>query len=347
MSERKKLRVAIVGCGAIAEQGHLPATLQVPEVQVTLLVNRHLPRARQMAAQFQVANAQSNLDGIERQADAAIIATPPGAHAALAVELMQRGLHVLVEKPLANTVQECEQMAAAARRTGRVVAVGMVRRFFWADRFIKGLLGTGAFGNVTSFRAENGYPFEWPSASRFILSKAEAGGGVLIGLGSHVLDTLFWWLGQPGSFEFYSDAQGGLDADCRLELRMQSGASGVVELSRTRQLENRCVIECEYARIEAPFLGNTVEIVTPTNRLRLSGTVKPEATRGAAAADGGQPMVDQLRDFIEAIYLGREPMATLAQVTSSIQLIEACYAAARPWPQPWMQPIVLPEMAQL
>ena len=340
------MRLAIVGCGAIAEQGHLPASRACPDVEVTLLVDRNLPRAREMAAQFQVPNVQSDLAGIERQADAAIIATPPGAHAAIAVDLMERGLHVLVEKPLANTAGQCEEMAAAARRTKRVFAVGMVRRFYWADRFIKELLSAGSFGRVTSFRAENGYPFEWPSASRFILSKTDAGGGVLMGLGSHVLDTLFCWLGQPEGFEFFSDAQGGLDADCRLELRMRSGASGVVELSRTRQLENRYVIECEHARIEAPFLGNVVEIVTPGDRLRLSGTVKPQACPSTAVADTAQPMTDQLRDFFDAIRKGREPMATIAQVTASIQLIEACYKVERPWPQPWMQSIILPEVAQ-
>jgi predicted dehydrogenase len=342
----KKIRLAIVGCGAIAELGHLPAAMACPSVEVTMLVDHNQLRAEQMAHTFQVPRVQTDLKALEKWADAAIIATPPGMHAALAIELMERGMHILVEKPLANTAEECEQMAKAANRTGRVLAVGMVRRFYWADRYVNDLLMNGALGPVLSFSSENGYPFEWPSASRFILSKSEAGGGVLMGLGSHVLDTLFWCLGEPADFQFYGDARGGIEADCRLELKMKSGASGTVELSRTRKLDNRHVINCEHGRIVAPFLGNAVEIVTAQGHLRLAGIVTPESSgqnRAGVLTSDGQPMADQLQDFLDAIWLGREPMATVQQAIKSIRFIEDCYARMQPWPQTWEQPIQIPE----
>lgn len=341
MSQNKKIRVAIVGCGAIAELGHLPSLAQSTDAEAALLVDPNVKRIRELAERFGVPKVQTTTDGIENAVDAVVIATPPSSHAEIATDLMRRGCDVLIEKPLANSLKECQQIASTAAETGRVCAVGMLRRFYWADQYIRWLIREEAYGPLQSFTAENGYPFEWPSASRFILTKEEAGGGVLMGLGSHMLDTLFWWLGEPVDFSFKSDARGGMDSESFLRMTMPGGAMGTLELSRSRQLANCYVLEFEKARVRLPLYGNKLEVRLRDSTVALRETVLP-ADQPDAETNDLQPMCDQLSDFVKAIRNRSNPMSTVQQVSLSIGFIEDCYRKADYWPLDWIQPIELP-----
>jgi predicted dehydrogenase len=335
-----KIKLAIVGCGAIAELGHLPAIAQSSDAEVAVLVDPNIKRAKQLADLYRVPIVCKTISDLDTQASAAIIATPPSSHAEIATDLMRRGFDVLIEKPLANSLRECQQIAATAAETGRICAVGMLRRFYWADQYIRWLIREEVYGPLKSFTAENGYPFEWPSASRFILTKEEAGGGVLMGLGSHMLDTLFWWVGEPVDFSFKSDARGGMDSESFLRMTMPRGATGTLELSRSRQLANCYVLEFEKARVRLPLYGNKLEVRLRSSSVALRETVVPAAQPDAEANDL-QPMCDQLDDFVQAIRNRSEPMSTVQQVSLSIGFIEKCYNKAEYWPLDWIQPIEL------
>src|SRR5574338_408251 len=100
MTESKQLRLAIIGCGAISEQGHLPA-LKTLGYKPALLVDVDLPRTQRLAKQFRAAAVAPALKPEHFDAiDAAIVATPPLHHGPMCVELLRRGKHVLVEKPM-------------------------------------------------------------------------------------------------------------------------------------------------------------------------------------------------------------------------------------------------------
>src|SRR5438874_2559969 len=124
-----ELRVALVGCGAVAE-AHARAlarsaarptvVFDLDPARAAALARAHLPSARVAVTLAEVA----------AHADAAVVAVPNAAHAATVLPLLAAGLHVLCEKPLAVTVADAEQMAAAARAAGRVLQCGLVRRFY-------------------------------------------------------------------------------------------------------------------------------------------------------------------------------------------------------------------------
>lgn len=336
-----KLKLAIVGCGAIAELGHLPALAGHADGEVAVLVDSNRVRAQKLADKFGVPTVMESVANLAKSVDAAIIATPPSSHLPLATALMRAGVDVLVEKPLANSYEECEEMDRVAVETGRVCGVGMLRRFYWADRHVKQVIEAGLYGPLRSFKAENGYPFEWPSASRFILSKAEAGGGVLMGLGSHMIDTLFWWLGEPESFSFQSDAHGGMDSECLVEMTMPGGARGTLELSRSRQLANSYVLEFEHATLKLPLYGNVLDLRLAGSPYLVRDTITP-AAEPSAKVDDFQPLRDQFTDFAAAIRTRGTPTATVPQVAKTIRFIGRCYAAAQPYPMAWIKPIELP-----
>ena len=214
-------RVAVVGCGAAAEI-HLTVLSRLP-ADVVCLVDTDPGRSRALADKYGVARTLTGHDDLAGFADAAVLSLPHSLHAPVAVELLGAGLHVLVEKPMALTVAECDRMIAAAEASGRVLAVGMARRFYDAGGFVRRVIDSGRLGDVRTVDVREGYVYDWPVASDFMFRRA-AGGGVLADAGAHILDNLLWWLGDVERVAYRDDARGGVAAACAIELERTSGA---------------------------------------------------------------------------------------------------------------------------
>jgi len=117
------MKSAIVGCGYIAGI-HISYILKIKGVQLVALCDQNGIRAREMARQYNVPHyTDLNRMLCETQCDVIHILTPPQTHAALAVQALQAGCHVLVEKPLCLTIDEADAIYAAAQLTGRLVGV--------------------------------------------------------------------------------------------------------------------------------------------------------------------------------------------------------------------------------
>jgi predicted dehydrogenase len=323
--------LAVIGCGAVAERVHLPALARSREVATSVLADTDLARARRLANQFAVPRAVADYRDVIGRVDAAIIGTPHQVHASIAIELLEAGVHVLVEKPMALAPADCLRMNAAAAASGAVLAVGLLRRCAPALRWVKEAIDSGLAGRVASFDLREGSVYRWPvtSASMF---RAE-GGGVLADAGAHVLDLVTWWFGDCRSMTYRDDARGGVEANCLIELEMKSGARGRIELSRTRDLANACVIRGERA---------IVEVGTKTD-----STVSVTWNRGGTLCGrplfGGQPppstlvdlFVPQLEQFVRAVRSGERPVVSGTDALPSIELMAACYATRQPWIMPW------------
>ncbi|GAA5510429.1 hypothetical protein Rcae01_05937 [Novipirellula caenicola] len=204
---------------------------------------------------------------------------------------------------------------------------------------VREYIRSSVLGKLVSFNVENGYDYAWSSASNFILSKAQAGGGVLMGLGSHVLDSLIWMLGDPIAFEFECDSEGGIESECKVHLTMAGGAKGCVELSRSRNLENRYLFEFEKGTIYAPFYGDNVSVSLAGSELTLNGRSVPAGSPYAEVQSVAKIMSQELDDFADAVIEGKPPMATGEDAMKSIALIDGCYASPKILDFPWMQPI--------
>jgi predicted dehydrogenase len=339
ITEKSRLRLAVIGCGAIAETGHLPAALKVPEVQVTLLVDKDAARASDMARNFGVSATATTLDHIEAVADAAILCLPHHLHCPVALDLAKRGLHLLVEKPMALDTAECDKMILAAETSGVVLAVGLMRRYFRCTRYLKQILAAGVLGAVERFRIEDGGIYAWPSASPFILSRAHSGGGVLIGNGSHVMDSLIWWFGEPREVHCTTNAFGGMETDAYVEVVMQAGSRGVIELSRTRSLANRIQVWAERGSVDIALYGNDVSIGFAGCDLSLRGRAIPTSAFSPGEQDLTSVMADQLRAWVGAISGKPSTIVTGSESRRSIALIERCYQVAKPLSEAWVSPL--------
>jgi UDP-N-acetyl-2-amino-2-deoxyglucuronate dehydrogenase len=192
------LRTALVGCGKVG-QIHAAALANLPESLFVGVCDHSADRAAAFAARFHV-HPFTDVGTLLREArpQALLIGTPHPLHAAPAIEAAAAGVHVLVEKPLAATLADCDAMLAAARRGGVQLGVISQRRFYEPVRRIKEAIDAGKIGRPVLGVFEM---FSWRDRAYYQSDPWRGrwdteGGGVLVNQSPHALDLLQWFLGD-------------------------------------------------------------------------------------------------------------------------------------------------------
>jgi predicted dehydrogenase len=331
-ANRKKLRLGIIGCGAVAECFHLPIVAISERVNITALVDKSLSRARSFADRYNVPTVIDDYQKVLGDIDAAIISLPHHLHGPVGIELLKKGIHVLVEKPMALTSEDCDRMIEAAAKTEATLTVGLLRRYYPSSRLVKNVIERGMLGKITAFDFREGCIYDWNVTSDFMFRK-DAGGGVLADTGAHVLDLLLWWLGDYRSVEYYDDSRGGVEADCEIHLELQSGAKGIVELSRTRKLRNTCLISGEHGTLEiGTHLNSPVRLSIAETELSLDGRANRKCTAERSMKD---LFTWQLNGFLDAIDDRNVPFVSGLEGRRAVRLMERCRAGRRVLKFPW------------
>lgn len=344
MTHSSPLRVALVGCGAVSKLYYTPALQKLEdqkEIQVSTLFDPNPASTAQIQQAFPAAVQVRDFEHLaKRDLDLAIVASPPQYHAAQTIQLLRSGMHILCEKPMALSATEGEAMAAAASAAGRLLAIGLFRRFFPATRTIHHILSQNMFGVVKSFTCYEGRIFRWPvqSASYFHQN------GVLRDLGVHVLDLLTWWWGEPEEVIYEDDAMGGVELNCRIQLKFPQGFTGEVRLSREFRLPNTYTIECENGqirwdidetnKIQMEFTKTLYSLDSELHKLSRNGT--SHVAPGPLAEDFHESFVSQLKNVIAAVR-GKQVLAIPAgEGLRSLRVIDACYSHRSLMNMPWL-----------
>lgn len=330
------MHIAIIGCGAVTARSHLPSLAHFQDVQVKALVDLDKVRAKELATAFGIPHAVSDYREVLDKFDAAIIALPHHLHAPIGIELLQQGKHILLEKPMALTTKECDDLLAAAEQGKVIMGIGLVRRYLHAHRFVRQVLQDRLLGEIQSFDVQEGCQYGWPVTSDFFFRRDKAGGGVLMDTGAHVVDSLLWWLGDCNVESYEDDSCGGVEADCRAVLALPSGATGKIVLSRLRDLRNTAVIKGSQGILEVSMLSNQVTLRTKGQSMELSGSVN-----AAGMKKSPQTTVDlfvaQFDEWLKAIRGEPSEYVSGEEGRRSIALIETCYAQRRMVLQPWQR----------
>jgi predicted dehydrogenase/nucleoside-diphosphate-sugar epimerase len=347
---RDLIRIALVGCGAATRELHLPVLAGHEGVRLTALVDRDPDRARELAKAYKVDTVLSDTRELDRRvADAAVVCTPPFHHAPGSIELAERGLHVLVEKPMAVNYEAAQAMVRAAERAGIVLAVGLFRRLLPATRLVRGILDSGWLGQVLEFDVEEGEVYNWPTATLGNMRRDLSGGGVLIDFGSHTIDRLLFFFPGPAEvLEYRDNALGGIESDCvaRLRLTCRLGpVEGRVELSRTRNLRNTFRFRCERGTVELRAGERYQVTITPANAAIADVLSDGPRDCRVEAAWGDQveeeswyaAFRDQIDEWLESIRTGRPCRLAGSTALPSIKLIDECYTRRQPLVEPWVE----------
>ena len=332
-------RLAIAGAGAVVERRHLPAARLCPEIRVVALADKDLQRATALAGRFGVPKVTRDYRELDDGADGVLIALPNALHAPAAIEFLRQGMAVLVEKPMALSVAEAEVMLRSSREGNAVLAVGLVGRHAAGARWIKRVVTEELLGPLRRLELEYGTGGSWRPASRALFSRDQAGGGVLLDLGSHALDLAVWWLGQPTLVEYRDDAMGGLEAECDMRLSFAdwpAPVTGAISLSRLRTLANTVRIEGERGAVEWDVASDTVRVLSRAGRRATRVPAPPPPPRRSTL----EMFADQLRAFAGAAAGVGEPTACGECAFPVVELIERCYRERRPVEHPWTRPVL-------
>lgn len=193
-----KLRTALVGCGKVGHL-HAAALKSLPESEFVAVCGRTAEKAKGFAEKYGV-NAFTDVREMlaKSKAEAIFVCTPHPEHAAPTIAAAEAGVHALVEKPLASTLEDCDAMLAAAREHKTIIGTVCQRRFYPPCQRIRraideGKIGKPALGVATIFgwRDEAYYKSDpWRGSWKL------EGGGVLVNQSPHQFDLLTWYMGE-------------------------------------------------------------------------------------------------------------------------------------------------------
>jgi predicted dehydrogenase len=331
-------RLAVIGCGAVTRDVHLPALRELPELRLVGLVDSRREHADELARGCEgVWAAADHREALDR-VDAVLVASPPHLHAAHAIDCLRAGVHVLVEKPMALGVVDCDRMIAAAEQSGAILAVALNRRFFDSNRLVKDLVDGGVLGPIRRFEIAGEGTCPWPMRSAYRYRR-EHGGGILADTGIHFLDLLCWWFGTCERLEYRDDAEGGVEAECHVRLEFAGGVAGELLLTRLRDVPSFFRFEFEGGAL---LLENAGSEPSPRVRLEVAGVEWNTADAGAPRSRR-EIFRRQLADFAAAIRDGREPFVPGREGRRSVELLARCYADRRRLEHPWEAPVRVPQ----
>lgn len=315
------LRIGMIGSGGIAK-AHLHAMKDNENVKPVAVMDVVLDRAKEVAKEFD-GKAYDNLDGLlnDPKVDAVIVCSPHIYHGEQVVAAAKAGKHVLVEKPMALTLKECDDMIQACEEANRILMVGQVMRHYPVNRMIKKMIAEGAIGDVGHLiRRRYGY-FDTTQPGtvygRWYLDLKVGGICVLYCFGPHEYDILHWYMDSP-VVEVYSQGtestelyKGQKDSYTSI-MKHENGAVSV--LSQT--------VVSHVGAHDQFIMGSKGSMFLAGDKLSMNGQ--------DVAVDGssGQGMKLQIQAFADSCMTGEVPDASGRSVRHTMAVIEATKQSA-------------------
>lgn len=349
---KDKVRFGVVGMGAIGPS-HIHAIDDSDWAEVAAICSLPEEQAQAVAAERGVPFYASVGEMLAAGGmDAATVCTPSGLHLDVALELIEAGMHVLVEKPLEITVERIDQIIAAAERKGVILAGVFQSRYKPVVTKLKALVDAGLLGRIYSGSAylKRYRTQEYYDSGGWRGTWEVDGGGCLMNQGIHVVDLLTWFCGDVEELLAVADTVG---RDVEVEtlsvalLKFENGARGVIEASTVAYPELPQYLEIYGERGTITFSNSRImrmDIIDPTAEeaaareelfaLRRELEKREASEQRQVAAGTPIPHVDMghgpvFADFVGAIREGRAPEVDGAEARRAVSVVNAIYESGR------------------
>ena len=346
------LRVGVIGVGWAGQQ-HLAAYHSLPDVQIVALAGLEEQVRAQLAAQYAIARSVADweelleLEGL----DAVSVAVPTFLHAPIAIAALERGLHVLSEKPIARTVAEADSMVAAARKAERVLEVVFNHRQRGDIQELKRVIDAGRLGRPYYAKAWWLRRSGIPTLGSWFTRAELAGGGPLVDIGVHVLDYALFLLGSPrvtsvsaSTYDLLGSSGFGSDLDSKKSGEAGSDHFDVEDLATVfMRLEDggTLLVEASWAahRADGDEFGITlygteggaeliVEDYAPSGSLRIFGDEDGKAVATRLSTKPGRGHKAVIEQFVDKLGSTRWDEHDGSGAAELARVVDACYRSA-------------------
>ncbi|MNH86818.1 putative oxidoreductase YcjS [compost metagenome] len=350
----KKYKIAIIGCGGIANGKHMPSLSRLTNIEMVAFCDIVVERAQEAAKKYGSEEAKVYENFREVLADESIdivhVCTPNDSHAEIAIAALEAKKHVMCEKPMAKTAADARRMVEVAKNSGKKLTVGYNNRYRTDSQYLHQLTSDGELGEIYFAKAHAIRRRAVPTWGVF-LDEEKQGGGPLIDIGTHALDLALWMMDnykpkvvlgtsyhKLSQRENAANAWGPWDpAKFTVEdsafgmITMENGATIILESSWALN-----TLEVDEAKVT---LSGTEGGADMKDGLRLNGeknsrlyTTDVELKSGGVAfyegATDSAPDLE-MRLWIQAIENDTDPVVTPEQACVVSEILEAIYESAK------------------
>jgi len=352
MSER--LKTAVAGLGKVTDL-HALALSRLPESQFTAACSSKREKADAFASKYKIKGYTDVSEMVSAEKiDVVIVCTPHPFHREPAIAAMEAGAHVLIEKPFASSLDDCDAMLAASMRYNRQIGVICQRRWYPPAMRVKraieeGKIGRPVFGtvNMLGWRDEKYYKSDpWRG------SWDGEGGGVLVNQAPHQLDLLQWYMGEP--LELYGVASNlnhpyiEVEDTANAIVKFKNGAIGNIIVSNSQKpgIYGKVHVHGEN--------GASVGVQTDGGAMFIAGmsNILEPPVNDIWTVPGEEPLLRewvkedsefflsltnpmeyfherQIEDFLQAVLSGRKPLITGEEGRVTVEIFTAIYRSTR------------------
>jgi predicted dehydrogenase len=309
------LRVALLGAGWIMDR-HATAVVEHPGAELVAAANWRRPSLAKLAERYGVPRTTTDWRELagDPGVDAVVIGTPNALHAEQAIAFLEAGKHVLVEKPMTRNLGEADAVLAAAASSSARLMVAHCWRFHPDVRALRARVSAGELGQVVKTRGYGAHANWGPSG--WFTDPDLAGGGALLDMGVHAIDTARYLLGDPRpasvcaavASRYREDA---VDDDAILLVKWSNGVNSIIEAG--------------WWQPHAGGLEADTEVYGTGGYSRIwDRTEQPEGEEHCS-----QPMYSaQMAEFVEALAAGRQPRPSAEDGRVVMQVVSEAYASA-------------------
>lgn len=230
-----KLRWGVIGASGIADRRTIPGIVAAHNAELIAVMDIHLEQAERICAKYNGKRAYADVDALlhDKEVEAVYIASPVIFHKEQAIRAARAKKHILIEKPIALTVEEAREVESVCAANGVHIAVGYMMRFHSCHQHIKQLIASRTIGQIVSCRAQLTC---WlpPESKNWRLQKSLSGGGPLMDMGVHCIDLLQYLTGSrarkvaafAGNLFFHY----GVEDSASVMMEMDQGIVGYVDV---------------------------------------------------------------------------------------------------------------------
>lgn len=342
----ERVRVGVIGVGWPGQR-HIEGYRKQPDVELVAVcdVNEELLTETQLT--HTIPHAFTNVDDLLAMngLDAVSVCLPNFLHASLAIKALASGRHVLLEKPLARTVAEGEEIAGAVERSGCILMMALNNRFRPDTLALKQLVDAGGLGEIYYGKA-GWLRRQWnPLVRGWFTDREKSGGGPLIDLGVHMLDLALWYMGNPHpvavSGATYHKFQeqvapmiGHIDTEDLATgfVRLEDGRTIIVDASWISFTEYPDFIYCTLFGTQG---GASIERFTGQSQLKVFTEPAPDLPLTGMPLSTADSMSllyasfsNEIRHFIDCVKENRQPSAPVEQGLDVLRVLDALYHSA-------------------